>query len=205
MELDELKKSWKTLDNRLDQQPPVSDKDLQRLLVAGKASAHRGLKRLNLLQSISLVIGVTMLAILVLTWLLMPDFMLPTRRIIILLAFLAVSLVAGLIWDWHTYKWVKSIRVDQMSVAEVSRRMTIFRQNVHKELVAVCVWVVIFNALNFWVMGYHLAPLPTQLLVIALLAATDVIIIYLLYKKVMYRNINHIRKNIEELKDICTE
>ena len=57
----------------------------------------------------------------------------------------------------------------------------------------------------FWVMGYHQAPPATQVLVIALLAAADILIIYILYKKVMFKYINDIRKNIEELKDICTE
>ena len=73
------------------------------------------------------------------------------------------------------------------------------------EVIGACFWVVIFNAINFWVMGYHQAPPATQVLVIALLAAADILIIYILYKKVMFKYINDIRKNIEELKDICTE
>ena len=86
-----------------------------------------------------------------------------------------------------------------MPVAIVSKRMASFRRWTRYEIIAITVWVIIFNVLNYWVMGYYKASL------IAFFVLCDVAIIYLLYKKVAYKHLNDIKKNIEELEDICTE
>ena len=44
-----------------------------------------------------------------------------------------------------------------------------------------------------------------QALLITLFVVFDALIIYILYKKVIYKHLDNIKKNIEELKDICTE
>ena len=209
MELNELKKSWNVLDNQTDQHPLVSEEEMKRLIAAGKTDTRQKLGHLNLWQRTSLYVGIVMLCLIIPICLWTPDWMADgensRQRIICLLAFLAISAIAGLIWDWKTYRWLQSIQVDRMSVVEVSRRMITFRRCMRNEVIGACFWVVIFNAINFWVMGYHQAPPATQVLVIALLAAADILIIYILYKKVMFKYFNDIRKNIEELKDICTE
>ena len=64
---------------------------------------------------------------------------------------------------------------------------------------------ILFNILNYWVMEYHLAPASVQALLITLFVVFDALIIYILYKKVIYKHLDNIKKNIEELKDICTE
>jgi len=209
MELDELKKSWHVVDTQLDKKALVNEQEMAKLISSGKANTQRDLGRLNLIQRISLYVGGGLLLLLIPAWILAPDFMESqsnlTRKVIVLLTFLAISLIAGLLWDWKTFQSLKSIRIDEMSIVEVSRRMNVFQRHMRCETIAASVWVVLFNALNFWVMGYHQASPTTQALVIALLLMADILIIYILYKKVMYRYINNIRKNIEELKDICTE
>lgn len=92
-----------------------------------------------------------------------------------------------------------------MSVSEVSRRMTIFRQWTKYEVIAISAWIVLFNALNYWVMEYHLASPGLQAALITLFVVFDALIIYILYKKIIYKHLNNIKTNIEELKDICTE
>lgn len=209
MELDELKKSWHVVDTQLDKKALVNEQEMAKLISSGKTNTQRDLGRLNLIQRISLYVGGGLLLLLIPAWILAPDFMESqsnlTRKVIVLLTFLAISLIAGLLWDWKTFQSLKSIRIDEMSIVEVSRRMNVFQRHMRCETIAASVWVVLFNALNFWVMGYHQASPTTQALVIALLLMADILIIYILYKKVMYRYINNIRKNIEELKDICTE
>ena len=64
---------------------------------------------------------------------------------------------------------------------------------------------MLFNAFNYWVMEYHLASAGTQAVLITFFVVIDALIIYILYKKVIYKYLNDIKKNIEELKDICTE
>ena len=47
--------------------------------------------------------------------------------------------------------------------------------------------------------------LGVQDIQITLFVEIDSLIIYILYKKVIYKHLDNIKKNIEELKDICTE
>ena len=64
---------------------------------------------------------------------------------------------------------------------------------------------LITDCIRYWVMEYHLAPASVQALLITLFVVFDALIIYILYKKVIYKHLDNIKKNIEELKDICTE
>ena len=208
MELDELKKAWNAPDNRLNRTPLASEEDIERLIASGRTRTRKSLADLSLMQRLSLAVGAVLLLLLVPLWLWTPGFLedrLSTERFGVLLVFIALSLVAGLAWDWKTNRWVQATRIDEMSVVEVSRRMAVFGRQMRNEVIAICLWVVVFNGLNFWVMGYHLAPVPTRALVIALMLLLDVVLILVLYKKVLYKYLDDIHKNIEELKDICTE
>ena len=208
MELDELKKAWNAPDNRLNRTPLASEEDIERLIASGRTRTRKSLGDLSLMQRLSLAVGAVLLLLLVPLWLWTPGFLedrLSTERFGVLLVFIALSLVAGLAWDWKTNRWVRATRIDEMSVVEVSRRMAVFGRQMRNEVIAICLWVVVFNGLNFWVMGYHLAPVPTRALVIALMLLLDVVLILVLYKKVLYKYLDDIHKNIEELKDICTE
>ena len=208
MELDELKKAWNAPDNLLNRTPLASEEDIEKLIASGRTRTRKSLGDLSLMQRISLVVGAILLLLLIPLWLWEPDFLtdrLSPDRFGFLLVFLVLSLVVGLAWDWKTHLWIRRTRIDEMSVVEVSRRMVIFRRQLKNEVIAICIWVVVFNALNFWVMGYHLASPSTQMLVIALMVVLDVLLILILYKKVFYKYLNDIHKNIEDLKDICTE
>ena len=152
--------------------------------------------------------GAVGLAALLLIWLLLPTFGLNEQlqgKIVALLGFIAISILIGMWWDWKTYRWNKDTRIDEMGVAEATRRMTTFRQWTRYEVMGISIWIILFNILNYWVMEYHLAPASVQALLITLFVVFDALIIYILYKKVIYKHLDNIKKNIEELKDICTE
>ena len=117
----------------------------------------------------------------------------------------AVTILSGMWWDWKTYLWNKNTHIDEMSVAEVSRRMTRFRNWTRYEIWAVAAWTVIFTILFFWIMDYYTLPLMVQAVLIGCYIILDALLIYFIYKKVVYKHLDSIKKNIEELKDICTE
>ena len=48
-------------------------------------------------------------------------------------------------------------------------------------------------------------PLIAQAAMLGFCVIWDVILIYFIYKKVVYKHLDSIKKNIEELEDICTE
>ncbi|WP_418696545.1 hypothetical protein [Bacteroides sp.] len=208
MELDELKKSWNALNEQLQKEPIADEKQITELIAGYKTNTRKNLGRIAVLQRFSIGIGAVGLAVLLLIWLLLPTWGFNEHiqnKIVAFLGFIAISILAGMWWDWKTYRWNKATHIDEMSVAEVSRRMTVFRQWTKYEIIAISVWIVLFNALNYWVMEYHLASAGTQAVLITFFVIFDALIIYILYKKVIYKYLNNIKKNIEELKDICTE
>lgn len=56
-----------------------------------------------------------------------------------------------------------------------------------------------------WLMGYYMLPLGVQAVLLICYIIWDVILIYFIYKRLIYKHLDNIKKNIEELKDICTE
>ncbi len=75
-----------------------------------------------------------------------------------------------------------------MPVAIVSKRMASFRRWTRYEIIAISVWVIVFNVLNYWVMGYYKASFRRSgHFDCILFVLCDIAIIYLLYKKVAYK------------------
>lgn len=206
MELDELKKSWNALDAQLQKEPIADEKQIKELIASYRAKTRNSLGRISNLQRLSISFGAIGLAALLLTWLFLPTF-LPNEhlqnKIAAFLGFIAISIIGGMWWDWKTYRWNKATLIDEMSVAQVSRRMTTLRQWTKYEVIAISVWIILFNVLNYWVMEYHQASAGVQAVLISVFVIFDVLIIYLLYKKLMYKHLDTIKKNIEELEDIC--
>lgn len=208
MELDDLKKSWAALDKQLQRAPVADAGRLAELINTHKTHARRSLKSLSGLLRASVIIGIAALLIMGIIALEMPQEIKDAQvriKTLVVMAFIAITVIVGLWWDIKSYRWIKSIRVDEMPVVEVSRRITTFKRWVKYEVVAICVWAVLFNGLYYWLMGFHNAPALLQALVIAAFIACDAAIIYVLYKKLLYKHLDNINKNIEELKDICTE
>ena len=185
MELDELKKSWNALDAQLQKEPIADEKQIKELIANYKTNTRHSL-----------------------VWFLLPTFGFNEHlqnKIILFLIFITVTILSGMWWDWKTYLWNKNTHIDEMSVAEVSRRMTRFRNWTRYEIWAVATWTVIFTILFFWIMDYYTLPLMIQAVLLGCYIILDALLIYFIYKKVVYKHLDSIKKNIEELKDICTE
>ena len=159
MELDELKKSWNALNEQLQKEPIADEQQITELIAGYKANTRKSLGRLVVIQRFSIGIGTICLATLLLIWLLLPTFGFNEQlqeKIVPFLGFIAISILAGMWWDWKTYRWNKNTHIEEMSVAEVSRRMTTFRQWTKYEVMGISIWIILFNILNYWVMEYHI-------------------------------------------------
>jgi len=208
MELDELKKSWNALDEQLKKEPIADEKQIAGMIAEYKANARKSIGRLTGWQRFSIGIGVVGLALLLVIWLLPSIFQINEEwqpKINTLIIFVGISILLGIWWDHKNYRWIRNTKIDEMPVAIVSKRMASFRRWTRYEIIAISVWVIVFNVLNYWVMGYYKASFGVQATLIAFFVLCDIAIIYLLYKKVAYKFLNDIKKNIEELEDICTE
>lgn len=208
MELDELKKSWNALDEQLKKEPIADEKQIAGMIAEYKTNTRKSIGRLTDWQRLSIGIGVVGLVLLLVIWLLPSVFLIkddwqPKANTLIL--FVGVSILIGIWWDHKNYQWIKNTKIDEMPVALVSKRMASFRRWTKYEVIAISLWVIIFNVLNYWAMGYYKASFGVQAILIAFFILCDAAIIYVLYKKVAYKFLNAIKKNIDELEDICTE
>ena len=148
MELDELKKSWNALNEQLQKEPIADEQQITELIAGYKANTRKSLGRLVVIQRFSIGIGTICLATLLLIWLLLPTFGFNEQlqeKIVPFLGFIAISILAGMWWDWKTYRWNKNTHIEEMSVAEVSRRMTTFRQWTKYEVMGISIWIILFN------------------------------------------------------------
>ena len=196
MELDELKKSWNALDEQLKKEPIADEKQIAGMIAEYKANARKSIGRLTGWQRFSIGIGVVGLALLLVIWLLPSIFQITEEwqpKINTLVIFVGISILIGIWWDHKNYRWIRNTRIDEMPVAIVSKRMASFRRWTRYEIIAITVWVIIFNVLNYWVMGYYKASFGVQATLIAFFVLCDVAIIYLLYKKVAYKHLNDIK------------
>lgn len=208
MELDELKKSWNRLDTQLQKEPIADEQQISQLIDFYKEHASKSLGQLKNFQRFSLLTGVVVVLLSIPLYFLLSTWVeneILQRKINIISIFIGITFIGGLWWDWKTYRWSKVIQIDEMPVMEVSRRMNIFRRWTRYEIIAACIWTLSFNVLYYWGMDMHHEPIVAQGIFITCLFIADALIIYFLYKKMVYKHLDHINKDIEELEDICTE
>ena len=208
MELDNLKKSWQVLDEHLKQHSMTDEQKITELIASCKNSIKQGVGHLMGMQRRSLIFGALFfIAIIIVSLCLLvgTDNIALRQRLYALMSFSLFILVAGGMWDWYTYKKISQIRVEQMSVLEVSQRMITIRKLACYEVVAVCFLIPLATAILYCILGYQHYPIHTQLVIIAVTLVADFFILYYIYKKLLYRQLNSIRNDINELKDLCTE
>ena len=208
MELDELKKSWQTLDWQLQKRNIISEEQVAELIESYKHKTNRRLAGLMGMQRASLSIGLLVLIGLMCIGLSLPAWCEDTEtrlKISIFLLFLGLTVLGGGYWDWRTYTYIQRTRVDLMPIAEVNRRIVRLRLWTRHEVIAVSIWVFLFCGLYYWVMEFYRLPFTAQAVIAGVFLLLEACIIYLLYKKFIYRHLNQIKKDIEDLKDICIE
>ena len=209
MELDELKKSWNVLDAQLQKEPIADEERIKELIAGYKANTRVSMGCILNSQRFSLIIGVVVILLAIVAAIIfLPNIVENEKwinKLYIIGGFIVISIIVGFWWDWKTYQWNKKTEIDKMSVAEVSRRMTIFRSWTRTEVWITAIWAALLTILFYWVMEYYLQPVIVQVTLISIFTIFDILIIYFIYKKMIYKHLDSINKNIEELKDICTE
>lgn len=208
MELDELKESWKTLDKQLEKQSITTEEQVSELIAGYRRKTGRRLGNLMSLQRVSLTLGLLMLVGIGVIIGMLPawcDNVEIRVKTQVVLVFLALTLIGGGTWDWCTYQYIQRTRVDLMPIAEVSRRIVRLRLWNRYEMLAISLWAVLFCAIYYWLMEFYRLPMHMQAFLICVFILFEGAVIYLLYKRLIDKHLNHIKKDIEDLKDLCTE
>ena len=208
MELDKLKESWQSLDEHLQRHSMTDERNIAELITAHKNSIKHGVGRLAYTQRWGMIIGALFFIAIIVVSLFsltrIEDAIL-RQRLYTLVIFCLVLLALGGVWDWYTYKKIKEIHIDRMSILEVSKRMITIHKLACYEVIAICVLIPISTAILYFILGYQHYPANTQILIITITLIADILILYYIYKKLLFRHLNNIRTNINELKDLCTE
>lgn len=208
MELEELKKSWQTLDRHLQTQNITTEERVAALVESYQRKTKRRLGNILSLLRASLAIGIVLLVIIGAIAVLLPawyDNEATLLKLQVVLAFIALTLLVGGCWDWWTYRYIQQTRVDLLPIAEVSRRIVRLRLWTRQEAAAISLWVLLFGGIYYWGMEFYRLPAHVQAVILGVFVLFEAAIIYLLYQKLIYKNLNKIKKDIEDLKDVCTE
>lgn len=208
MELEELKKSWQTLDKHLQKQDITTEERVGALIESYRRKTKRRLGNIQNLQRASLTIGMLILAAIVAVAVLLPSWCGDTGlklKIEVALGFVALTLLGGGYWDWRTYHYIQQTRVDLLPIAEVSRRIVKLRLWTRQEVAAISLWVLLFGGIYYWVMEFYRLPVAAQAVIVGVFVLFEAAVIWLLYQKLIYKHLNQIKKDIEDLKDVCTE
>lgn len=208
MELDDLKKTWNRLDEQLQKEDIVNEENLSELITKYKSGVKQGIDRIGTSQKISVYIG----AIAVVVLFFVASKLLPINlseavqaKINLLIGFIGISLIIGLFWDLKTYNYLRKTHIDEMPILTVVERINKFRAWTRYEVIGISTWLILFGVLYYWVMNIYKLPLLPQLTVIAVLLVAYVSIVYLLYKKLIYSNLDDVRKNLEDLKEVTEQ
>lgn len=198
MELEELKRQWQVLNSQLKQMPLTEDNEIERLIASYRQKTSSSLGHLKSLQRFSVSLGVACMGILIIIGISLCNLENEAMRMkyIAMTAFAVLSFLLGIVWDMHVYSRLKQIRVDTMSVLQVSRLMVSFRQLMKTEVWAAIIWAVVFIIFYSFLFDVYS---PWWFLG---MSAGCGIFGYFYYKKLVYKHLDNIKKNVNELKDV---
>ncbi|MDR0896154.1 MAG: hypothetical protein LBN06_12820 [Prevotellaceae bacterium] len=202
MELEDLKKSWHTLDDKLQQTHVTDEQQLSQLIAGRRANTRRSIGRLASWQRIGMWISALIVIPICLDTAISSQW---RGSGAVMALFYAVTFVLGMVWDYLTLRLLVRIKPDEMSVIEVATRMARYRRYIRSEIYVGCAWLLLFFGLEYWHMRIYDKPWGGQLLFLLCLVGVTVGLVYLLYKKFVYKHLDTIDKNIDELKDVCTD
>lgn len=207
MELDELKKSWQTLDKKLESVPVTDTERLTELMTDNRLGANQGLRRLIRTHQWSLYGGGSVILLMLVAGYLYarqkPDF--PSLRTHLLLDFFALGGAMAIFWDHYTYRFLRAIRIAEMTVVEVSRRMASYRRFVYYELWALTVWTLMFNAIGYWTYGWYRLPCLAQWIIVGFILVCDVLFIGWFYHKIIFKPLKQTEHHLKQMEELCNK
>lgn len=207
MELDELKKSWQMLDKKLESAPVTDTDRLAELMTDNRLGANQGLRRLIRVHQWSLYGGGTVILLLLVVGYIharkLADF--PALRTHLMLDFFALGGAMAILCDHYTYRFLRAIRIAEMTVVEVSRRMARYRRFVYYELWALAIWALMFNTLSYWSYGWYTLPCKVQIFLVGIILLLDVLLIGGFYHKMIFRPLKQTERHLKQMEGLCTK
>ena len=89
--------------------------------------------------------------------------------------------------------------MDLMPVAEVARRMECFHRRTNREVVGISCWLLLCTGVQYWYNDIYLWPATAQMLYVGVILLFDALLVYLLYKYLIYKPMRNAEKNIHHI------
>ncbi len=189
MDIDELKKSWNTIDKHLEKQQIVDNESIKRLIEYASKDIHT-MSRFNfrlIVLSLFIIIGLALAFIWSHT---MPHFL---YIIIFALA------IPAFIWDVYSGRYLAKTKIDEMPIATVISRFNkmerwIISERIISVLIFLFVTLIFFFTQRVWENLF-------SILVFITIFTTSFLVVMWIYRKNLNR-LHNIKKNLKELKEL---
>lgn len=190
MDLDELKKSWNALDQHLQDKELIREEDINKLI----RHTGKGINAIARLNIKLILISFPILAIILVDIRLCSMF--NTFYLIVLAA-----LIPALGWDLFTIRYLRRTQIDAMPLIEIVERVNRFHRWVIGERVIGTLFLLGIAAFSFvywevWQYGIGF------ILLFVFLWAGGLAIILWIYQRKFLVQIQEIKKNLDELKEL---
>lgn len=193
MDLDELKKSWNTIDERLKKQPLVNEESIERLISYASNNIH-AMSRFNYrIRLVSIIIIIASVLFFLFKHS-MPD----AFYIIIYIA-----AIPALTWDIYTSYYLSKTQIDEQPISIVIMRFNKMLRWVIYERIIGILFILLIATLFFII-----RKLWTQNIGLIIFFIIDWAICLGIVLWIHQKNINklrEIRKNLNELKELKSE
>lgn len=206
MELDELRKSWNKLNEQLERKSLVNEQAISELIAKYERKADGKINEIAGWGKFSAIIGCGgFLLIIICCFFITPLLDISEEAIGHFHSygiFFSVILLVGGWWDTRTYLWLKRTRIEELPVVKVIERINKFRQWIKYEIIALIIILILLVGLIYCTNELYQKSAMTQFIFLAFCIVILGIIIHFLYKKLIFDNLQDIRKNLDELREL---
>lgn len=117
MELDELKKSWNVLNERLEKNNPINEESVDKLIREHKELADYSKAKLLRNGRRTLIIGLLLMVILITSF-----FIQQNHNVSFVIVYFITFLFLGCLWDSYTYYYLRNTNIEKMPVKTVVKK-----------------------------------------------------------------------------------
>lgn len=208
MDIDDLKKSWHAIDEKLDGKEVVSEHRLSDLMQTYKTKATKNLKKVKTLNALSIGMGLISIPAAIILCFFLPyivsDPAYIPKAIGGIAIFVAVMLLA-IWWDAKTYRAINQIKVDEMPVIQVQKKISEFRMLIKYEVWMAGIFLFLSIGFSYWYFDIYTLSFIRQILFLGIGLSIAAIVLSLIYKKLIYGPLNEAQKNLKEISELEEE
>jgi hypothetical protein len=197
MELDELKKSWEVLDNRLKKKELIDEQTLSNLISERTKQTRSSMNKILLYAKTTLIVG--FLALIGLgSYLLIADY---NNKEFCLWLFIWIMLCIGMAWDSMGYMYLKSIDIEKMPLVTVIKKMTAY----HRNFIIECFVAAVFFLSAFVIQAFCIQLFTlnfVSILIFSIVWIIGCIVAIWIIKSLFYNKLRNIKRNLAELGEL---